>query len=137
VANTATNTIGVYSLADPLHPVQIQDFALSGPRIGPGGAVQVGTFEIALDPTGHSLYLVTQSTSPTGSFPQGNQLHTLTVARDGTLSEPTGPIIFSTADVPADAHPQGVVVVGQGQGGDDRRFWAFLDAGLIRRLGQD
>ncbi len=110
VANTTTDSIGVYSLADPLHPVQIQDLSLGGPR----GATSAGkpianAFEIALDPSGRFLYAVSQSTDP--SFPQANQLHTLTVARDGTLTERTPPVIFSQSDVPANAHPQGLAVI--------------------------
>jgi 6-phosphogluconolactonase (cycloisomerase 2 family) len=109
--DTGTDSVGVFSLADPLHPVEIQEFSLGGPHIGPGGTIQTGDFELALDPSGHSLYVISQSTSATGSFPQGNQLHVLSVAPDGTLSEPNGPIVFSATDVPADAHPQGLAVV--------------------------
>jgi 6-phosphogluconolactonase (cycloisomerase 2 family) len=113
VANTATDSVGVYSLADPLHPVQIQDLPLGGPRgAGAGGGPVANAFEIALDPTGRYLYAVTQSTDP--AFPQGNQLHTLSVARDGTLTERTPPVIFSQSDVPANAHPQGVAAVATG-----------------------
>jgi Lactonase, 7-bladed beta-propeller len=108
VANTASDSIGVYSLADPLAPVQIQDLALAGPR-GTAGGPSTNVFEISLDPTGRFLYAVTQSTDP--SFPQGNQLHTLTIAYNGTLTEPVGPLIFSQANVPANAHPQGIAVV--------------------------
>ena len=121
VANTATDSIGVFSLADPLHPVQIQELPLGGPRGTPDGP-GTNVFEIALDPTGRFLFAVTQATDP--SFPQGNQLHTLQVARDGTLSEPIAPVIFATTDVPANAHPQGVEVVllreGRSGNGDDR-----------------
>jgi 6-phosphogluconolactonase (cycloisomerase 2 family) len=121
--DTGTDSVGVYSLADPLHPVEIQEFSLGGPHIGPGGTVQTADFELALDPGGRTLQVIGQSTSPTGSFPQGNQLHVLSVARDGTLSEPNGPIVFSTADVPGNAHPQGIAIVarpgGRGEG-DDR-----------------
>ncbi len=111
VANTGTDSIGVYSLADPLHPVQIQELTLRGPHLPPGGTgnSQSLVFEIALDPSGRSLYAVNQSTNP--AFPQGNQFHALTVARDGTLTESAAPIVFSQADVPANAHPQGVAVV--------------------------
>jgi 6-phosphogluconolactonase (cycloisomerase 2 family) len=118
--DTGTDSVGVFSLADPLHPVEIQNFSLGGPHIGPGGTVQTADFELALDPTGRSLYVISQSTSPSGSFPQGNQLHVLSVAPDGTLSEPSGPIVFSTAHVPANAHPQGLAVVANpgGRGGD-------------------
>jgi 6-phosphogluconolactonase (cycloisomerase 2 family) len=109
-ANTATDSIGVYSLADPLHPVQIQEFALGGPHSASGTGFQTAVFEIALDPTGRSLYAVGQSTDP--NFQPGNQLHTLSVARDGTLSEPHGPVILNPVDALATAHPQGVVAVG-------------------------
>ena len=117
VANTASDSVSVFSLADPLHPVQIQELALGGPRGTPGGA-QTLVFEIAIDPTGKFLYAVTQASDP--SFSQGNQLHTLRIARDGTLSEPLAPVIFSPADVPANAHPQGVEVVQFGSGKSDR-----------------
>jgi hypothetical protein len=103
VANTITDSIGVYSLADPLHPVQIENVPLAGPR------TSTDAFEIALDPSGDFLYVISQTTST--SFPQGNQLHTLSVARDGTLTEPNAPVIFPQSAVPADAHPQGLAVV--------------------------
>jgi hypothetical protein len=129
VATTGTDSVGVYSLADPLHPVQIQEFALRGPRLGPDGTTQTADFEIALDPSGRSLYVVNQSTSPTGTFAQGNQLHVLSVARDGTVSEPIAPILFSPRDVPANAHPQGIAVVGgPALGGRDDSFFAALAA---------
>jgi 6-phosphogluconolactonase (cycloisomerase 2 family) len=121
VATTGSNSVGVFSLADPLHPVQVQEFALGGPVAPPGtpaGQRQTADFQLALDPSGRYLYVVNQSTSPTGTFPQGNQLHVLAVARDGTLSEPQGPVLFSQLDVPTIAHPQGVAVVGRVRGSE-------------------
>jgi 6-phosphogluconolactonase (cycloisomerase 2 family) len=116
VANSGTDTVGVFSLADPLRPVQIQEFALAGPRhpsSDPTAPNQTVDFQLSLDPTGRFLYVVNHETSPDDTFPQGNQLHTLAVARDGTLREPAGaPLIVSLADVPANAHPQGIVVLG-------------------------
>jgi 6-phosphogluconolactonase (cycloisomerase 2 family) len=110
-ANTASDSIGVYSLADPLHPVQIQEFKLGGPRAwnGAKNSPKALVFEIALDPTGRFLYAVDQASDP--SFPQGNQLHTLRIASDGTLSEPLAPVVFDTSLVPANAHPQGLAAV--------------------------
>src|SRR5262249_11794801 len=112
--DTGTDSVGVFSLADPLHPVQIQEFTLGGPHAPPGspsGTLQTNVFQIELSPDGRTLYAVGQNTSPTGSFADGNQLHTLSVAADGTLSEPNGPVLLSTAGVPGDAHPQGIAVV--------------------------
>jgi hypothetical protein len=113
VATTGTDSIGVFSLDDPLHPVQIQELAL---RHVPGDQGQTADFQIALDPGGQSLYVVNQSTSPTGTAHRGNQFHALSVAGDGTVSEPNDPIVFSPADVPANAHPQGVAIVGGADG---------------------
>jgi Lactonase, 7-bladed beta-propeller len=113
VATTGTDSIGVFSLADPLHPAQIQELALSHVS---GDQNQSGDFQIALDPSGQSLYVVNQSTNPTGTAHRGNQLHVLSVASDGTVSEQSGPIVFSPADVPANAHPQGVAIVSNAGG---------------------
>lgn len=111
-SNTGTDSIGVFSLADPLHPVQIQDFKLAGPFAPPGATKsQTASFEIALDPTGASLYAITQDTAPTRDFQQGNAVHALTVAADGTLSESNPSITFAPTDVPAAARLQGVAVV--------------------------
>jgi 6-phosphogluconolactonase (cycloisomerase 2 family) len=122
--DTGSNSIGVFSLADPLHPVEIQDFTLGGPHAPPGspaGTRDTAVFQIQLSPDGHTLYAIGQSTDPAGNFPQGNQLHILSVAADGKLSEPTGPILLSTAGVPGNAHPQGIaVVVGRGHERGDR-----------------
>jgi 6-phosphogluconolactonase (cycloisomerase 2 family) len=112
--DTGTDSIGVFSLADPLHPVQIQEFALGGPHAPPGspsGTLESNVFQITLSPDGHTLYAISQNTDPTGNFADGNQLHVLSVAADGTLTEPTGPILLSTAGVPGDAHPQGIAVL--------------------------
>jgi 6-phosphogluconolactonase (cycloisomerase 2 family) len=138
-ADTGTDSVGVFSLADPLHPVQIQEIALRGPLAPPGAPANqrdTADFQIALDPSGRSLFVIGQSTSPTLDFPQGNQLHVLSVARDGTLSEPHGPVLFSTADVPADARPQGLAVVaGESRDRDGRREEFEPDA-VPGRLGQ-
>jgi hypothetical protein len=105
VATTGSDSVGVFSLDDPLNPVQIQELSL---RHVAGDLNQTADFQIGLDPSGQSLYVVNQSVSPTGTAHRGNQLHILSVAGDGTLSEQQDPLIFSPADVPANAHPQGV-----------------------------
>jgi 6-phosphogluconolactonase (cycloisomerase 2 family) len=123
--DTGSDSVGVYSLADPLHPVQIQEFSLGGPLTPPGSppgtARQTTAFQVAVDPSGRFVYAVGQNTSAAGTFPDGNQLHVLSVARDGTLSEPRNPFLFSQAGVPGIAHPQGIaVVVHEGRDGGGR-----------------
>jgi 6-phosphogluconolactonase (cycloisomerase 2 family) len=123
-AATGSNTVGVFSLADPLHPVEIQSFALAGPQAPPGapaGTRQTADFQLALDPSGRFLYVVNQNTDPKGLFPQGNQLHVLNVGADGKVSEPNAPLVFSQADVPSIAHPQGIAVVRTGEEGEGGR----------------
>lgn len=132
--DTGSDSVGVYSLANPLHPVQIQELFLGGPHTPagspPGTPSETTAFQVAVDPSGRFVYAISQNTSPDGSFQQGNQLHILAVGSNGTLSETTGPIVFAAADVPGTAHPQGIAVVAgvgiyphhhhRGDGGDDR-----------------
>ena len=121
-SNTGTDSIGVFSLADPLHPVQVQDFKLAGP-FAPAGQTgrQTASFQISLDPSGTSLYVVTQDTASTRDFQQGNALHALSVAADGTLSESNATVTFSPADVPSAARLQGIAIVAERaqEGGGD------------------
>ncbi|MDB5289477.1 MAG: 6-phosphogluconolactonase [Phycisphaerales bacterium] len=122
VANSGSDDIGVYSLADPLNPVQIQEFNLGGPT-KPAGDTTPGNktvdFQIALDPSGKNLFVVNHETAPDPGFAGGNQLHALQIAADGTVSEPSAsPTIFSETEVPATAHPQGVVVITLGDSKD-------------------
>jgi 6-phosphogluconolactonase (cycloisomerase 2 family) len=139
VATTGTDSIGVFSLADPLHPVQIEELAL---RHGLGDGQQTADFQIALDPSGQSLYVVNQSTNPTGTNHRGNQLHMLSVAADGTVREEQDPIVFSPADVPANAHPQGVAVVDTADDPSPRGFdfasalLTLLSGGQTNRAGE-
>jgi 6-phosphogluconolactonase (cycloisomerase 2 family) len=132
IANTGTNSVAVYSLKDPLNPVQIQEFSIQLPA-PPAGAAKppVGTFEFALDPSGKVLNVLTQSTAAGLDFPQGNAIHSLVVAPGGTLSEPNAPVTFSTTEVPGSARIQGVAIVTNresagGDGGHGHR-WCFSD----------
>jgi 6-phosphogluconolactonase (cycloisomerase 2 family) len=128
--STGSNTVGVFSLADPLHPVEIQSFVLGGPQAPPGspaGTRETADFQLALDPSGRFLYVINQSTDAKGLFPQGNQLHVLDVGRDGKLSEPTGPLVFSQAEVPSVAHPQGIAVVSTESARPDVRSQSLAD----------
>lgn len=116
--DTGTNSVGVFSLADPKHPVQIQEFVLRGPQSSSGNATaarETTDFEFALDPSGKTLYVIDHQTDAAGTFPQGNALHVLTVAPNGMLSESAGSPLFLPPDIPAGADPQGVAVVAAGK----------------------
>ncbi len=108
--DTGTNSVGVFSLADPLHPVQIQEFVLGGPQ-NPTAPRETTAFEFALDPSGKTLYVIDHQTDAAGTFPQGNALHVLSVAPDGTLSESASSPLFLPSNIPAGADPQGVAVI--------------------------
>lgn len=59
-SNTVTDSIGVFSLADPVHPLKVQEFKLAGPFALAGESDrQTANFQIALDPSGNCLYVVT------------------------------------------------------------------------------
>ncbi len=112
--DTGTNSVGVFSLANPLQPQQIQEFALGGPQNSSGNPSdprETTDFEFALDPSGKYLYVIDHQTDAAGNFPQGNALHTLSVATDGTLSEHANSPVFLPANIPAGADPQGVAVI--------------------------
>jgi 6-phosphogluconolactonase (cycloisomerase 2 family) len=112
--DTGTNSVGVFSLADPLHPKQIQEFDLGGPQNpanDPNAPSETTDFEFALDPSGKELYVINHQTDAAGDFPHGNALHVLSVATDGTLSESSQSPLFLPSDIPAGADPQGVAVI--------------------------
>ena len=121
VVNTGTVSVGVYSLADPLNPVQIQEFALQQPAPPPDATkAPLGAFEFALDPSGKVLDVLTQSTSATLDFPEGNAVHSLLVAKNGLLTEPNAPVTFSTTEVPGTARIHGVAIIANRNNHDDR-----------------
>ena len=112
--DTGSNSVGVFSLADPLHPVPIQEFKLGGPQNSTGSSTaarETTVFELALDPSGKTLYVIDHQNDAAGTFPQGNALHVLSVAANGTLSESASSPLFLPSDIPAGADPQGVAVI--------------------------
>jgi DNA-binding beta-propeller fold protein YncE len=122
--DTGTNSVGVFSLADPLHPAQIQEFVLGGPQNptnNPAAPSETTAFEFAFDPSGQALYVIDHQTDNAGNFPQGNALHVLTVAANGTLSEGTGSQQFLPPDIPAGDFPQGVAVIAASGRGSEAR----------------
>jgi 6-phosphogluconolactonase (cycloisomerase 2 family) len=114
-SNSGDDSISVYSLADPLHPVEVQKVDLKGPKqmLPVPGAVNFTTtpFQLTLDPSGKFLYVVNHETTEDDSYPQGNALHILQVASNGMLTElPLSPVILPQSAVPAGAHPKGIAV---------------------------
>ena len=103
----------------PLDPVQIQEFTLGGPQNSAGSSAaarETTDFEFALSPSGTTLYVIDHQTDAAGTFPQGNALHVLTVAANGTLSESAGSPLFLPSNIPAGADPQGVAVIAEPAG---------------------
>jgi len=99
--DTGTNQVSVYDTRDPAYPVEIQTFTMEGAGNG---------FQEGLSGDGQSLYVISQRAASSIPEGQGNVLHTLTVKRDGTLTETAAPIVFN---LPAGARPQGIAVVAQ------------------------
>ena len=72
VSNTGTDSIGVYSWPTHCGPFNFRS-TLSGPFAPPGVADrQTASFQVALDPSGGSLYVVTQDTAAGRDFQEGD-----------------------------------------------------------------
>jgi 6-phosphogluconolactonase (cycloisomerase 2 family) len=96
-SNTGDNSISVYDTSDPLKPVQLQHLALKG--VG-------SSFQLELDPSGPTLFAISQRASTTVPLGQGSNLHVLNVRRDGRVYETEqSPLALP---VPADIRPQGL-----------------------------
>ena len=117
-ATAVSDQVDVYSIIDPLHPQLIQTVSLNGPKepinpvTDPDSPVGLTTtdFQLTTTPDGKFLYIVNHETTVANSFPQGNAIHILKINSGGTLSEiPTSPLIFPQYEVPANAHPLGIV----------------------------
>lgn len=109
--NTADNSMSWYDATSPLAPVEDQHLLLKnpGPSYMNGMGMPVPTsqaFQEALTPDGKFLYVVSQHTNPDFSVANGNMLHALTVAADGSLAEAGTPVAL-----PVDTHtrPWGLV----------------------------
>lgn len=96
--DTDSNSVSVYDLSYPEEPSEIQDLVLAGV----GNALQ---FSLSKDE--RNLYVISQRASASIPEGEGNVLHTLSVARDGALSESNAPIVFH---LPPGTRPQGVAV---------------------------
>jgi 6-phosphogluconolactonase (cycloisomerase 2 family) len=134
-SNSTSDSIAVFSIADPLHPVEIQNLDLAGPKAPlPFFAPTIfdtTPFQLSTDPTGKFLYAVNHETA-SGASPLGNALHVLQIGTGGTLTESLGPTFLP---VPALANPLGVVVLQVG--GKAAHPGAAGSAGAARIAGGD
>ena len=96
-SNTGDNSISVYDTSDPFKPVQIQRLVMKGAG---------SSFQLELDPSGRSLFAISQRASTTVPLGQGSNLHVLNVRKDGRIYETEhSPVALP---VPADIRPQGL-----------------------------
>jgi hypothetical protein len=124
-SNSGTDSISVYSLADPLHPVEVQNLTLGGPKSlipQPAPALyDTLPFQLGLDPTGTFLFVLNHEGAGGTAPADRNALHVLSVdPLTGLLSETVAPALVP---VPAATNPKGVAVVrlpGDGKGSGNR-----------------
>jgi DNA-binding beta-propeller fold protein YncE len=100
-ANAATDNVSVWDLSgDPRHPRLHQTVALRG-----GG----NPWNLRLDPAGHFLYIITPRQVRAVPPGQGQLLHSLRIAPNGTVTEiPSSPVPLPVA---LDTNPFGLAVV--------------------------
>ncbi|HTA47683.1 MAG TPA: beta-propeller fold lactonase family protein [Bryobacteraceae bacterium] len=101
VTNTGDDSVEVYSLADPLNPIEVQHFTMDSTN---GGAV----FSTVIDHTDKWLYVSSEQSSAAAAV-SANAFHALKVAADGTLSEPFAPTNLPVTSTPA-VRVQGITV---------------------------
>lgn len=114
--NNIDASVSFYDNANPLQPVERQKLVLKelGPMFlndrGADSFLQVTStpFQPALDPTERFIYVVSQRSNATNAaVTEGNKLHILAIAADGTVSQPGAPL---NLPVPPSARPMGLVV---------------------------
>jgi 6-phosphogluconolactonase (cycloisomerase 2 family) len=115
VASTGDNSISVMDTSNPLAPVELQHLVLKDTADYPAHLVlpilpnltASGAAELAVDPAGQHLYVVSHRNDPDLTHTNVNFIHVLQIAPAGTLTEPGAsvPLSVSTA-----SHPHGVLV---------------------------
>ena len=108
VLNSGENSVGVYDISSATAPVFMSKLVLKESGAVPNGkggtSLASGDFALNFSPEGNFLYVVSQdiNLAAGGDY---NFLHALTVASDGTLTEPGEPLSLPVA---ADVRPLGV-----------------------------
>jgi 6-phosphogluconolactonase (cycloisomerase 2 family) len=111
--NSGDNSMSFFDATNPRAPVERQKLVLKNP--GPLFTNEMGMqqptsqpFQEAIAPDGKHLYVIAQRVDFNSPYQGGNQLHILSIASDGMLSEPLEPIALP---VPPQLRPHGVVVL--------------------------
>jgi 6-phosphogluconolactonase (cycloisomerase 2 family) len=126
--DNGTDSVGVFSLANPKNPVEIQELYLDGGSAPAGASAESKVFQIQLSLDGHTLFVVTQSQNGT----YANELHALSVdTTTGELTElNSSPTVLSTGD---GVQPQGIVTIAShGHGRADGRDFDSLFEGHFK-----
>lgn len=118
--NNIDNSVSLYDIAgNPRAPVERQKLTLKepGPLFlndrGELSFMQITStpFQPALSPDERFLYVINQRVDFNSSYQQGNNIHIVRVASDGSLSEPGDPVqLTPQIGVPVRDRPHGVVV---------------------------
>jgi len=109
-ADSSTNSVGVFDIANPRAPVQIQELNLTlvGANLPPGvipNEFPTVPFQLALDPSGKFLFVVNRAFTQNDNYPEGNAIHIMQVQPDGTLVKPAfSPVLLP---VPPNVKPTG------------------------------
>jgi len=93
--NTASNSITLFDLTNPLLPVELQSLTLTPTT------ANSGVTNMRFDPTGQFLYAISNSST-------SSSLHILNVASDGTMTETVTPL---TLPVPSGNFPIGLATL--------------------------
>jgi 6-phosphogluconolactonase (cycloisomerase 2 family) len=115
--NSGENTISMYNTTNAASPVSFGPGKLTLKQSGPDYTVDLMGMMITLktsepfafefSPTEKFLYVVNQHTNPSFSIGNFNYFHIVNVAGDGTLSEPSEPILLPVQNI---YRPQGTAV---------------------------
>jgi hypothetical protein len=99
-ANAGNNTMSVFDTSDALHPKWIQTIKLSG---------EGNPWNFQIDPSGKMIFLIDPRARTDVAPGQGQAVHTLVIASDGRLSEPSySPVVLP---VGLNVNPFGLAVM--------------------------
>jgi hypothetical protein len=100
--NAGNNTMTVYDTSDPMNPRQIQLLKLKNDG---------NPWDVRFDPTEKYIFMVDPRARDNVKPGNGQEIHSLTVGPDGTLTEPTAP---APIPVELNTNPIGIAVAGRG-----------------------